>query len=55
MFTSAGVCEKQGSIVGMCIKVLCFFGFGHKKRLLLGSFGGVLVVFGGLWVVEGVE
>ena len=68
MFTFAGVCEKQGSIVGVCIKVLgffgfvgvcvkllCFFGFGHKKGCFWGSFGGVLVVFGGLWVVEGVE
>ena len=43
--------EKQGSIHGVCIKVLGFFGFGDKKRLLWGSFGGVLVVFGGLWVV----
>jgi hypothetical protein len=51
LFTFAGVCKKQGSIHGVCVKVLCFFGFGDKKRLLWGSFGGVLVVFWGLWVV----
>jgi len=28
-FTFAGVCEKQGSIVGVCVKLLCFFGFGR--------------------------
>ena len=48
LFTFACGVEKQGSIVGVCVKVLCFFGFGDKKRLLWGSFGGVLVVFGGV-------
>jgi hypothetical protein len=55
LFTFACGVEKQGSIVGVCVKVLGFFGFERKKRLLWGSFGGVLVVFRGLWVVEGVE
>jgi hypothetical protein len=47
LFTFACGVEKQGSIVGVCVKVLGFFGFERKKRLLWGSFGGVLVVFGG--------
>jgi hypothetical protein len=47
LFTSAGGIEKQGSIVGVCIKVLGFFGFGHKKRLLWGSLGVFWLFLGG--------
>lgn len=46
------VCAKsRAAFTEYVLKFCVFFGFGDKKRLLWGSFGGVLVVFGGLWVV----
>lgn len=50
LFTFAGVCKKQGSIHRVCIKVLCFFGFGDKKKLL---FGQLWWCFGCFWGVMG--
>ena len=41
LFTFAGGIKKQGSIVGVCVKVLCFLVLGIKK----GCFGAALVVF----------
>ena len=48
LFTFACGVEKQGSIHGVCIKVLGFFGFERKKRLLFGQLWWCFGCFSGV-------
>jgi hypothetical protein len=50
LFTFACGVEKQGSIHRVCVKVLCFFGLGDKKKAALGQ---LWWCFGCFWGVMG--